>query len=67
MTSRQKSKDSLESAATEVPYKKRKIMLSSLIIALSVSIAIEIGFSATVSQGCGSTGDSYKHAELFNR
>jgi hypothetical protein len=39
----------------------------SLIIALSVSIAIEIGFSATFSQGCGSTGDSYKHAELFNR
>jgi hypothetical protein len=50
MTTRQKSKDSLESAATEVPYKKRKITLASLIIALSVSIAIEIGFSATFSQ-----------------
>ena len=62
MKSRQKSKDSLESAATEVPYKKRKITLASLIIALSVSIAIEIGFSTTFSQGFGSTSDSYKHA-----
>jgi len=51
MTTRQKSKDSLESAATEVPYKKRKITLASLIIALSVSIAIEFGFSTTFSQG----------------
>jgi hypothetical protein len=63
MKSRQKSKDSLESA-TAAPYKKRKISLASLTIALSVMI--EIGFS-TFSQGFGFTGDSYKHAELFNR
>ena len=62
MTSRQKSKDSLESVTTAIPYKKRKITLAILIIALSVSIAIEIGFSATFSQGYGSTSDSYKHA-----
>jgi hypothetical protein len=65
MTSRQKSKDSLESA-TAAPYKKRKITLESRIMALSV-LAIEIGFSTTFSQGFGSTGDSYKHAELFSR
>jgi hypothetical protein len=64
MKSRQKSKDSLESA-TAAPYKKRKISLASLTIALSV--VIEIGFSTTFSQGFGFTGDSYKHAELFNR
>jgi hypothetical protein len=62
MTSRQKSKDSLESAATAVTYKKRKITLAILIIAVSVSIAIEFGFSATFSQGYGPSTDSYKHA-----
>jgi hypothetical protein len=62
MTSRQKSKDPLESAVTAIPYKKRKITLAILIIAASISIAIEIGFSATFSKGYGSTTDSYKHA-----
>jgi hypothetical protein len=62
MTSRQKSKDSLESATTAVPYKKRKITLAILIIAVTVSIAIEIGFAANFSQSYGSTTDSYKHA-----
>ncbi|MDQ6669083.1 MAG: hypothetical protein M3Y53_12790, partial [Thermoproteota archaeon] len=62
MTSRQKSKDSLESATTTVPYKKRKITLAILITAVSVSIAIEVGFSATFTKGYGSTTDSYKHA-----
>jgi hypothetical protein len=63
MTSRQKSKDSLESVATAVPYKKRKIMLAILLIAVSVSIAIEIGFIAIHTQGYSSASmDSYKHA-----
>jgi hypothetical protein len=62
MTSRQKSKDSVETVATAVPYKKRKITLAILIIAVSISIAIEIGFAATFSQGYGSTTNSYKHA-----
>jgi hypothetical protein len=62
MTSKQKSKDSLESVATALPYKKRKITLAILIIAVSISIPIEIGFSATFSKGYDPTTDSYKHA-----
>jgi hypothetical protein len=62
MTARQKSNDSLESVARAVPYKKRTITLAILITAVSLSIAIEIGFSATVPQGYGSISDPYKHA-----
>jgi len=62
MTSRQKSKDPLESAVTAVPYKKRKKTLAILIIAVPASIAIEIGFAVTFSQSYGSTTNSYKHA-----
>src|SRR5437899_5017721 len=63
MTSRQKSKDSLESVATAVPYKKRKITLAILIVAVSVSIAIEIGITAIHTQGYSSAiMDSYKNA-----
>jgi len=63
MSSKQKSRDSLESVATAVPYKKRKITLAILIIAVSVSIAIEIGFTTIHTQGSASAPmDSYKHA-----
>jgi hypothetical protein len=63
MTSRQKSRDSLESVATALPYKKRKITLAILIIAVSVSIVTEIGFTAIHPQGYSSaTMDSYKNA-----
>lgn len=63
MTSRQKSKDSLESVATAFHYKKRKITLAIIIIAVSVLIAIEIGYIAIHTQGYSPAGmDSYKHA-----
>lgn len=63
MTSRQKSKDSLESVATAFSYKKRKITLAIVIIAVSLSIVIEIGFTAIHTQGYSSTTmDSYKNA-----
>lgn len=65
MTYRQKSKDSLESVATAFPYNKRKIALAIIITAVSVSIAIEIGFIAIHTKGYSSasaTMDSYKNA-----
>jgi hypothetical protein len=63
MTSRRKSKNSLESVATTFSHKKRKMTLVILIITMSISTAIEIGFIAIHTQGYSSpTLDSYKHA-----
>lgn len=61
MTSKQKPKESLESLAITVPVKKRRITLAILIVAVSLSIAIEIGFASSLQQGYAITADSYKH------
>lgn len=61
MTSKQTSKESLESLAITVPTKRRKITLTVLIIAVSLSVAIEFGVAAALTQGYSTPADSYKN------
>jgi hypothetical protein len=49
----------IESLAT-TPSKIRKITLATLIVAVSLSVAIEIGYATSVAQGYSSKADSYK-------
>ena len=60
MTSKQTSKESLESVAITVPTKRRKITLAVLIIAVSLSVAIEFGVAPALTQGYSTPADSYK-------
>jgi len=48
-----------ESLATN-PSKIRKITLASLIVAVSLSVAIEIGYATSLAQGYSFSADSYK-------
>jgi hypothetical protein len=51
-------------AATVTPSKRRrrKIALVALLLAVSLSVAIEIGIAASFSQGYALTTISYKHS-----
>jgi len=40
--------------------KIRKIALATLIVAVSLSVAVEIGYTASFAQGYSSSADSYK-------
>ena len=42
--------------------KIRKITLTTLIVAVSLSVAIEIGYATSLAQGYSSTADSYKQS-----
>jgi hypothetical protein len=48
-----------ESPATN-PSKIRKITLATLIVAVSLSVAIEIGYATSLAQGYSFSADSYK-------
>ncbi len=52
-------KRAIESIATN-RSKIRKITLATLIVAVSLSVAIEIGYAASLAQGYSSAADSYK-------
>lgn len=43
-----------------VPVRKGKITLTFLVVAVSLSIAIEIGFATALTQGYSSNTNSYK-------
>jgi len=53
------TKKFIESLATS-PSKIRKITLAALIVAVSLSVAIEIGYTTSLAQGYSSSADSYK-------
>jgi hypothetical protein len=53
------SKKFIESLATN-PSKTRKITLATLIVAVSLSVAIEIGYATSLAQGYSSPADSSK-------
>ena len=53
------TKKFIESLATS-PSKIRKITLATLIVAVSLSVAIEIGYTTSLAQGYSSSADSYK-------
>jgi hypothetical protein len=57
MTSKQTSKESLESVAITVPTNRKKITLAVLIIAVSLSVAIEFGVAAALTQGYSTPAD----------
>ena len=56
-SSKPTSKNFISSPATN-PSKIRKITLATLIVAVSLSVAIEIGYATSLAQGYSS--DSYK-------
>jgi len=58
-SSKPTSKKFTESLATN-PSKIRKITLAALIVAVSLSVAIEIGYTTSLAQGYSSSADSYK-------
>ena len=58
-SSKPTSKNFIESPATK-PSKIRKITLATLIVAVSLSVAIEIGYATSLAQGYSSSADSYK-------
>ena len=49
----------IESPATN-PSKIRKITLATLIVAVSLSVAIEIGYATSLAQGYSFSADLYK-------
>jgi hypothetical protein len=53
------SKKFIKSLTTN-PSKIRKITLAILIVAVSLSVAIEIGYTTSLVQGYSSAADSYK-------
>ena len=53
------SKKFIKSLATH-QSKIRKITLATLIVAVSLSVAIEIGYTTSLAQGYTSNADSYK-------
>jgi hypothetical protein len=61
-SSKQASDKVLEPLAIVVPSKKRKIILAILIVAVSLSVAIEIGFASSLQQGYVISANSYKHS-----
>jgi hypothetical protein len=60
MTSKQTSKES-ESVEITVPIRRRKITLAILIIGVSLSVVIEFGVAAALTQGYSTPADSYKN------
>jgi len=58
-SSKPTSKKSIDSL-TANPNKIRKITLGVLIVAVSLSVAIEIGYTASLVQGYSTKADSYK-------
>jgi hypothetical protein len=58
-SSKPTSKNFIESLATN-PSKIRKLTLATLIVAVSLSVAIEIGYATSLAQGYSSSADSYK-------
>jgi hypothetical protein len=58
-SSKPTSKKVIESHTTN-PSKKRKITLAIIIVAVSLSVAIEIGYATASTQGYTSSADSYK-------
>jgi hypothetical protein len=58
-SSKPKSKKFIESLATN-PSKIRKITLATLIVAVSLSVTIEIEYATSLAQGYTSSADSYK-------
>ena len=58
-SSKPTSKNFIESPATN-QSKIRKITLATLIVAVSLSVAIEIGYTTSLAQGYTSSVDSYK-------
>jgi hypothetical protein len=58
-SSKPTSKNFIESLATN-PSKIRKITLATLIVAVSLSVAIEIGYATSLAQAYSSSADSYK-------
>jgi hypothetical protein len=59
LTSKPTSKKFIEPLTTN-PSKKRKITLAILIVAVSLSVAIEIGYATSLAQGYTSSADLYK-------
>jgi hypothetical protein len=59
LTSSKSTSKFIEPLAT-TPSKIRKITLATLIVAVSLSVAIEIGYTASLAQGYTSTADSYR-------
>jgi hypothetical protein len=58
-SSKPTSKNFIESPATN-PSKIRKITLATLIVAISLSVAIEIGYATSLAQAYSSSAGSYK-------
>ena len=58
-SSKPTSKKFIEPVTTN-PSKIRKITLATLIVAVSLSVAIEIGYTTSLAQGYSSSADSYK-------
>ena len=59
MTSWRLTSNFIESLATN-PSKIRKITLAVLIVVVSLSVAIEIGYTTSLVQGYSTKADSYK-------
>ena len=57
------SKKFIKSLATH-QSKIRKITLATLIVAVSLSVAIEIGYTTSLAQGYTFSGDSYRKQTL---
>ena len=60
MTSSSKPTSKIIESFATTPSKIRRINLATLIIAVSLSVAIEIGYTTSLAQGYSSPADSYK-------